>query len=605
MLTYGIILVVYKHKTGFSLVELSVVLFIISLLLTVGSLTTNIARRSELVQIMERLKHIESSVKYFKEIYGYDPGNADIFAAGELPNPDPNVTNTQTYMQNVTGSNKTSLTGDRVYYFWYHLKLISDFKINFAINNDGTLNKTNTNIKNGDTSNVPSLVPSLQVRNSYVNVRSDLTNNSLVFEVISNNSMTKGVVSTKELHYLDQKYDDGNASTGKLRLSNTSTCYNSTNSSKYNLSSSQANKRICKLLFIYSDNNNERDNDGDTGTGKSVCSTNTIGSIRFYGSCPKGYDGNIIEICSKGGTWKKSYRYCSPKECNKYNVGETYDHDCEYPYWGITIKECTEHGTWKSISDCAEPNWHEASSCTSNKVIQCEHLTKGTKTLNCSSGKYAHHFSNGCSTIQCNSTVELHELTSSTCSSPYKGKINSICLTDGKMSEYNHNCVIKPTYITAVKSSQDVACPKLTSNLVSRKFKVKIPSSGQTTYGAEKYQYYHRCQALTCSGYPIGTIIKSSYKCKNGLDNVIEECTLGSDGTEWKIIYDKCKASSFNKCSTTVSGANYGKSWNATISGTSAVNKCTTGYVTRSGKAPYRACINGKWGVIRNPCVEQ
>ena len=256
-------------KSGFSLVELSIVLVILGLL--VGGVLTgqNLVRSAEIRSITEQFKSYDIAVNLFREKYNGRPGdiaNATAYwgAAGTCPGTAPAHATTDGSTCNGDANGQTN--SFEIYRVWQQLANAGLI--------EGRYNGVTGGVSNHYTSLIGTNVPAGKVGNGGWSIYnwgptalvSELNNrfegsygNGDIYiygAKITDHLSSSPVITGQEMWNIDTKMDDGKPGTGTLRAQEvTGNCHDATTSAvtalaptaNYNLS---ANTISCNLYFL-------------------------------------------------------------------------------------------------------------------------------------------------------------------------------------------------------------------------------------------------------------------------------------------------------------------------------------------------------------------
>ena len=213
-----------EENRGFSLIELSIVITVIAILMTILIAANKTVKGYEIKKIFENIIKYQNAANAFNSLYKTVPG-------------DMNNATTLLSSASANGNNDGAINGSSVdnskemILFWnhiYHAGLISmNNNLEYNISNTGRYEGTISGCSNAVP--VPGFnVPYLGLRNLGVNV--SLASSIFTYSIglpIACAAFNKGSVTTIEMQMLDDKYDDGLSNNGAIRATE-SDCLNST-----------------------------------------------------------------------------------------------------------------------------------------------------------------------------------------------------------------------------------------------------------------------------------------------------------------------------------------------------------------------------------------
>lgn len=227
-----------KKQHGFSLVELAVVLTIIALVVGASITGMNLKRNQQVRAVMEDVYTYTQAVKKFQEKYNGLPG--DYFRA--------TTSFGSAAAGNGTGNMIINQSTERKY-FWNHLQLAGFIKGGY----DGVSNTPNIGVPSGPIEGSAYWVShnsTDDVHEIWFSIFYD-TNGNGNYENTA--ERTYAALTAEEAYNLDNKYDDGNPTTGNIRALDGSDVANQdcviTASSTYKLAS--GSKIVCQLRFLF------------------------------------------------------------------------------------------------------------------------------------------------------------------------------------------------------------------------------------------------------------------------------------------------------------------------------------------------------------------
>lgn len=248
-------------KKAFSLIELSIVIIIISVLLTIGFKSSEIVKNYEIKRVLAVTQEYENSLKAFYQFYNVTAGDTNngyklfaddncldevISSTAKGCNGDADGVIDLTEATQTTDSYESILA----FYHLFKAKLI-------AFDNNNDLNLANVTANNnlsdctGETVfNSAVNIPALGIRNSALFIYK-LAANDISLMISSGDhcslSSLKGVFTVEELMALETKYDDGLPESGLIQTNAATTiCFSGT---AYDLS--KGTTKLCNLIYKF------------------------------------------------------------------------------------------------------------------------------------------------------------------------------------------------------------------------------------------------------------------------------------------------------------------------------------------------------------------
>jgi len=551
-------------KSGFTLIELSVVLTIIFIMLAGLGLYKQISYDGKVENLFYKLEDLRRKTIEFQKENDFLPGDATLnsvyFAI-------PTSEDQADYLSRVNGDNNGLVEGDEAYYFWHHLHAVYNIGINFNLNTNGSITKGD-NIINGDSRDVASLVPSADNFNAYLHFQ--YINNNPVISIYRNGSNATGVFTTEDLLTFDKIYDDGNPSTGKIFTNS-----NCINNNKYNLSYKNDN---CVMHFTIFENNNLQINNTSLKHGYSS------------GGSRKGYYGIPSSIIMDGRAYLDK-RYMVKKRC-PYNLieGEEIVFDYNNNFLGGLKAICIGGDL---IYRKLQQHKYSGYACTSNKNITLDTVYESDYVLNCL-GLYSNY----------THTIENQALNydySDVSISSGEHMSNKVSINDINKTFKNTELVVKNAKYN-ISFGNDISCTSgSTKDFYCSKKDANVTLTCKNNQFS-KHEFEDLCGYNNeCSKSLMGTVKKSSLPCPSGTNDRMEICTQVDDHFIWKQLNNSCYDTT-DKCSF-VNDNKLRYQWQDTISG-KQFNSCkrSNGYIYKLNERPYKQCFRGSSVYNKNSC---
>jgi prepilin-type N-terminal cleavage/methylation domain-containing protein len=183
-------------QNGFSLLEMSITITIISLLIAATLTGQNIKHRSELTQIISDISSITTAMTQFKTTYGYYPGDLNTATTSFTGTYDGDGNG---YLQT---ANTNSTPRNEELLFWYHLTLSGLLSPSISGSYDGTTATGDGGVMKA------SLGYGLYQVHKAVNIPSAAVNPTGKLIIQISKAGGYGLFTTKEAYDLDAKYDN-------------------------------------------------------------------------------------------------------------------------------------------------------------------------------------------------------------------------------------------------------------------------------------------------------------------------------------------------------------------------------------------------------------
>lgn len=251
---------------AFSLIELSIVVVVISILITLGLKSSEIVKNYEMKRILALTQEYENGFKAFYQFYNIIAGDTNkgyqLFADDNCVNSVINSTNKgcngdNNGIINIENSTQTTDNYESILalYHLFKARLISFDNMNDLNLSNNSINNYLANCANKMVLNSEINVPALGLRNSFLSVYKLATNNlSLIissgFDCDITNLM--GVFTVEELLSLERKFDDGLPESGLIQtlansaLDSHNLCFTAND---YNLS--MGTLKACNLIYNF------------------------------------------------------------------------------------------------------------------------------------------------------------------------------------------------------------------------------------------------------------------------------------------------------------------------------------------------------------------
>ncbi len=235
-----------KYTNAITILELSIVLVIISLIVTVTIAGQSLVRASEIKTMIGKVNNLKSAMGQFKNMYNKLPGDID------------NATNFWQDTINGNGNGKIEEDNNETMIALQHLKLAGVIK--------GTFSNTNNKFYENDKN-----IMKLDLKNSSLYIRCcsktdyqrnlDFLNHIAVFSIASDSKTRQGALTPIEAFELDKKIDDGNPDTGFVGAEGeynngsygSKACYSNIGKDAFYESNNKEYKDLagCQMFFAY------------------------------------------------------------------------------------------------------------------------------------------------------------------------------------------------------------------------------------------------------------------------------------------------------------------------------------------------------------------
>jgi type II secretory pathway pseudopilin PulG len=475
-------------SVGFTLVEMAIVIAIIALL-TGGVITAQkMTNKARTASVASDVASFAGAMEAFKAKYGAVPGdmvNATSFFPG---------------VANGNGNGK--LDSAESLLFWQHLSA------------SGLLKQQ----MNGTTNSPGAGVPSSELQGGYA-VRED-ANLGVVFELTGYNGTTPGlaVMTPKDARSIDERYDDGDPLTGKIRGSDGSNAAGGCVSGGVYLVSSSA--KACQLKMAANASVVEQ-NDSQKQALNVACGN--IGETRKNASCPTGYAGEITETCGKSGTWQVSHFNCAPVNCGGgvYNQTRIVGCPAGYTSTGALTQICNAGGTWVTTVNTCVPEVGGACTTGALRTLVCPAGQTGSVEQSCVASVWS-TTSNTCASITCGGSA-VGATQTAACPANYTGNVTQICTNSATWENLKNTCAPNTGSCTyGVDTTRTLTCPGGQTGSVVQTCRDGATDNWITTSNSCKY--------VTCGGKPVGYTRESTATCPAGQIGVVTE-VCQDDGT--------------------------------------------------------------------------
>ncbi len=548
--------------SGFTLIQLAIALVIIGLLTAVIISGNSLKGAAQINSLERTIKEYSQATDDFSRIYGALPGdmaNASSFFNCTSCNGNGNGT---LESANSDGVNETAL-------YWQHLRLAK--------------------LIGGEVKTISGVnYPKAPTGNSVFRVAQN--DGGIYYELTSYQGTTAGysAMTILDVKKLDEKYDDGNPTTGIIKATNGSgaTCLSG---SSYAAPSSTSAQACVVTIAMATKGLNANESSTLTQT-VSACSSSNIGDTRTSTtSCPAGFNGIVVETCGRSG-WRVTQKTCEPVSCGGGYYSDTRVLSCPKGHSGSITQTCNAQGGWEITTDtCAA-----GGSCDSGDAmtLACPYGYGGKKIMRCSGGTWMQDDSTSCALTTCTSgatTVYVGQtITSNSCPAGFdpSGTVTQICSVSGNLITTSSKCIPLNTESCTPPghTTRNLTCPTGMTGSVSQECRNISGSNLWITTG-------NTCAAIACGDKPIGFSRESTTLCPSGYAGYIME-TCKANG-KWEL------ESSALCPRITCPGESALTSFNATFAdtnaGSSATGTCNTGY-SASPSSPVLACnSDGTW----------
>lgn len=527
----------FCNQKGFTLIELSVVLVVVSLIMVSIMVGRNIIENKVPDRVIADIKKINKAVDEFQELYHALPGDiADPsggVTVGLLPSATPAA---------VPGNGNGQIESSESLHFWRHLAIANLYPGNF----DGA--STYITAKGTQAGGVPSgpvYQSGYKVGASSGGIYSD-SGIYVDFSGYSAVSSSLGIISPQEAWAIDKKIDDGNPSTGiVVAFTGAGASSNCFNGSGYILSTTQP---VCTLRFYLASKPITT-----TPASAVTCSGSALGATRQSSSisCAIGYQGRMVESCTDAGTWGSAKNFCNIATCGDGSViGETRTLSCPDNYTGSVTMTCMSPGVWSLSNNCSAAI---GGACTigDTRNLACPLGQTGSKQQSCDSNSRTWGGATGtCTDLRCGaSNIASIQASSQTCT--FNGAVYN---TDTAATNPVTESCIMPLTAAAVNNwrvTGSNCLPRYDACAGSGFRNIKCPP-GQTGFHTQQcngvtYQtVVNTCKPLTCGDEPIGAFrIARGRQCPAGqIGTVLEVCDYTNSGTmeaaTWQVSTANC-----------------------------------------------------------------
>ncbi|MFN7038464.1 MAG: type II secretion system protein [Alphaproteobacteria bacterium] len=523
-----------NKKSGFTLIEMSIVLAIISLLITGIIIGQRIINKSSVDSIIGDIKKWSNALEQFEVKYGGLPGdlaNISLLPAG------------------ATAGNGNGLidSSTEAVQFWYHLKLAGLLTNNF----NGNIISNYTPASYTTSGGIAAASSMKNAGFSVLNGTAALINNSssigkLVFNLsyFPASNYTKSILTPEQAQYLDIKLDDGNPLTGNFRAADGSNAASGAcvSGGNYNLSTAQASCYAQIILSSYSP---------VSTASSSICANGAFGSNTYAQLCPAGYKGYISNHCDGNGNLVVAENLCEPIVCgNNISVGDITTIACPTGYVGKVTLTCGATGVFTIDSSNCQISASATCSGAATNIIRnaCPVGLTGLQNYNCSTGVQD---AGGCSPQTATTNRGFMTMTLNV------GEAGFLFKYDTCPTNYTATAPSDVGYETALLNGQyrivQSACiPNFGSCTVGTAPRpLGCPMSQNGTYiqrcNAAGYweTYVNTCTSVTCGGEPIGAFrIAPNAACPPGTKGILYEVCDYKDNNynsaNWQITNANC-----------------------------------------------------------------
>ncbi len=214
---------------GFSLIELSIVIIIISILIIGSLVSSQFIFNYKLKKVYYELSNYHKAIKIFQEIYHNIPGDMNNgyqffpkenycdngLVAINYKGCNGNADNIITGIGQTKKNDVNSLESILFFYHLYQAKLMSfDNKNNANLFSEKCPNYINYEANNN--------IPSFYVNSSWSAYLQGLSNKEISFTIAYSNNVCKiddleeNILTASQISIIDKKYDDGKAKTGNI-----------------------------------------------------------------------------------------------------------------------------------------------------------------------------------------------------------------------------------------------------------------------------------------------------------------------------------------------------------------------------------------------------
>ncbi|MBN8827213.1 MAG: prepilin-type N-terminal cleavage/methylation domain-containing protein [Sphingobacteriia bacterium] len=527
-------------KTGFTILEMSVVILIIAVIASGITAGNQLVRSAKITKIMSDIERFKNAVNTFETKYKNIPGDIS----------DSSTSVTAGGQGNANGI----IDGNEDVLFWRHLSNANLILGNFSGSALDRYKATSGSMIGG--------VPAGPIEGSGFRVLNDPNGLLISFDGYSNTNNDLAILTPSEANQIDLKYDDGLPNVGKIRgYDGSNVALNSCvlASGQYN----SANTNLaCRMAFFIELKSNI------SGTKQTCTGGYPLGSVRQSSTqaCSAGTIGKIIEECvqtSGGAAWVVTKNSCEAVKCGfGVSSGSSINWPCPFGWSGNVVLTCQTSGYFSintsgcsidTTAQCRIPHSNDSANVVTRNlscpvgqsgyvIQQCPNtganpkqwttVTNACSALpNCtgaiSIGSMAAGGSNNC--VNGNYTMVAAGVIRNTCQLTTPGNNpggTSTYVTFGP--QQNSYCL--PIYTGAACTpgvTRDIGCP---TGYTGSHIQVCVSTGNYLTTRDE-------CKPITCGGEPVGAFrLSKNITCnQNETGEVYEVCH--SDGT-WRLHFN-------------------------------------------------------------------
>lgn len=530
-----------RRFSGFSFVELAIVLVAVGLILGAVLLGQEMIDNARMAEVMGKIDRFSVATNQFKHVYDGLPGDVVNMGGKALDNTqDPtSFFPSEPIMINGDGNGIVDSSNYEDLYFWYHLSLSHLYMIDFSIDNVGNI----TQLYVPATKAFPGSVPAGARDNSGYRVSYDASL-GIVFDygVYSSGapSVHNAVYSPLELYEMDVKFDDGKPNTGRVRAVGGAACFNlASNSYQVSTTSLQCVMRALKddPALVASLQTMPYCQAGQPDFGYSIGVSRVVQDGSLF--CPTGYRGRVMQTCESDGVWSSNSElryYCEPVRCSGGAAyGETRTVGCPDSTGGTLTEVCNASGVWvdTGVTSCMYPVVGDP--CIEPLVLPCPLGQQGRVQYGCA-GTLGVPVDT-CSAVSCTGPPArgLGGVRTTACPVNYSGANGNVFETCGYAGSYeatHHTCVPDYGVCPAVGNTRDIGCPAGAVGEHMQRCVAGVPNDVWVTESDS-------CRPVTCGDAPVGTYRLSTddVSCPSGLGEVLEVCQ--ADGS-WGVSLLNC-----------------------------------------------------------------